>query len=321
MKREVRSFLGASCVALTLLNCGMSIANAQEPAVSRQHPLSDYAAAEDPPLFGTSEEAIAALKSAVTTEDVADLAALMGLDATKIKASEGALQTYADIRTRVQQRVLVKDLEGLKVLELGNELWPLPFPLVEGDGGKWYFDTFKGLEEIANRYVGANELHALVTVRAYVAAQEEYASQDHDRDGVLEYAQKLVSSDGQQDGLYWPAEEWEGVESPAGAGLAEVATITEGTSVQGYDGYRYHILTKQGPNIAGGEFDYIINGNMIAGFALVAWPTDYGVSGVNTFVVNRSGVVYEADLGEQTATIAGAIETFNPNDDWEIAED
>lgn len=321
MKNQATSFLASSFAAIVLLTSGSISATAQVPTAAREHPLTEYAAAGDPPLFDTSDEAITAFKKAVEGGDVSDLAALVGLDVSKVKSNDEVLQTYADISARAQERVLSRDLEGMKVLEIGNELWPFPFPIVEGDGGKWYFDTFKGLEETANRYLGANELHALITVRAYVEAQEEYASQDHDRDGVLEYAQKLVSSEGTQDGLYWPADQWDGSESPGGAGLAEAAVDREGTSVQGYDGYRYRVLTKQGSNIAGGEYDYVINDNMIAGFAVVAWPTDYGVSGVNTFVVNRSGVVYEADLGEDTAAIASAITTFNPGDDWRVVAD
>lgn len=320
MTRRVGS-LSCTCVALLSLAYGTPDSLAQEPASGGSPPLADYAGSEDPPLFESSEQAVAAFKDTVGGGDVAKLAALLGLDAARIKASEAVMATYKDIQAGVREKVLVKDVEGLKVIEIGNKLWPLPFPLVQGSDKKWSFDTFKGLEEIANRNVGGNELQALTTVRAYLEAQENYASQDHDGDGVLEYAQKLISSDGQQDGLYWPADAWGGVESPAGEGLDDGSTLNQREPDQGYFGYRYQILTGQGPNIVGGEFDYVINGNMIAGFALVAWPVDYGISGVKTLVVNRNGVVYEADLGAETAKIASAIRTFNPGDDWDVVAD
>ncbi|MGH0348378.1 DUF2950 family protein, partial [Sinorhizobium meliloti] len=267
------------------------------------------------------EAAVEAFKSTVTGGDFDKLAALVGLDAAKAKASEGVMDTYAEIKEGVKEKVVVEDVEGRKILELGEELWPFPFPISKGEDGKWAFDTFVGLEEIANRRVGENELATLATMRAYVEAQEEYALDDHDGDGVMEYAQKLISSEGAQDGLYWPAEQFGGEESPAAAALAEGAALDRAKAGEGFQGYRYRILTSQGENIAGGKYDYVINGNMIAGFGLVAWPVKYGVSGVNTFVVNRNGIVYEADLGEDTEKTAAAIRTFNPNDDWEVVQD
>ena len=194
-------------------------------------------------------------------------------------------------------------------------------PWSKRKNGKWAFDTYAGLEEIANRRVGENEISTVETVRAYVDAQEDYASEDRDGDGVLEYAQKLISSDGQHDGLYWPSEQKGGEESPAGPALADGNALEKARAGLGYNGYRYRILTRQGENVAGGKFDYIINGNMIAGFGLVAWPVKYGVTGVKTFVVNRSGIVYEADLGDQTTDVAEKIRAFNPADKWDIVSE
>ncbi|OCO98239.1 MULTISPECIES: DUF2950 domain-containing protein [unclassified Ensifer] len=303
---------------------GVVVASASAMAVSAQDgsgaPLSDYAAASDPPAFDTPDQAVDAFKSAVASGDFDKLANLVGLDAAKAKASDGVMDAYADIQAGVKKKVTVEDVENRKVLEIGDVLWPFPFPIAKGDDGKWAFDTYTGLEEIANRLVGSNELDTIATVRAYVEAQEEYALADHDGDGVLEYAQKLISSEGKTDGLYWPATEGE-PQSPAGEALADGAVLARAQAGKGYFGYRYRVLTSQGDNIAGGKFDYIINGNMIAGFGLVAWPVKYGVTGVHSFVVNRNGTVYQADLGDKTESVASGIRQFNPNDNWQVVED
>ncbi|MDW9393086.1 DUF2950 family protein [Sinorhizobium meliloti] len=325
MTKSIREGIALPLLGMILLGSTALMPAALTPALAQEAgdetPPSEYAAAEDPPVFDTPEAAVEAFKSTVTGGDFDKLAALVGLDAAKAKASEGVMETYAEIKEGVKEKVVVEDVEGRKVLEIGEELWPFPFPISKGDDGKWAFDTFVGLEEIANRRVGENELATLATMRAYVEAQEEYALDDHDGDGVMEYAQKLISSESAQDGLYWPAEQFGGEESPAAAALAEGAALDRAKDGEGFQGYRYRILTSQGENIAGGKYDYVINGNMIAGFGLVAWPVKYGVSGVKTFVVNRNGIVYEADLGEDTEKTAAAIRTFNPNDDWAVVQD
>ncbi|WP_027997976.1 DUF2950 family protein [Sinorhizobium arboris] len=321
MTKSIRDGIALSLFGMILLG-GVAIAPvalAQE--AGDDAPLADYAAAEDPPVFDTPELAVEAFKQTVNGGDFDKLAALLGLDPARTRSSEGVMESYADIREGVKEKVVVEDVEGRKVIEIGDELWPFPFPISKGDDGKWAFDTFVGLEEIANRRVGDNELVTIATMRAYVGAQEEYALVDHDGDGVLEYAQKLISDEGEQNGLYWPAEEFAGVASPAAAALADGDAVDRAKAGQGFQGYRYRILTGQGDNIAGGKFDYVINGNMIAGFGLVAWPVKYGVTGVKTFLVDRSGVLYEADLGEDTEKTAAAIRTFNPNDDWAVVQD
>ncbi|TCL75683.1 DUF2950 family protein [Rhizobium sp. BK251] len=309
-----RSLLGATLLA------GLALplpALAQDADTA----LSDYASDEEPPTFDTPEQAVEAFKSTVGTGDFDKLANLFGLDPAKARASAGALQTYADIQAGVKQKVVVEDVRGDKVLEIGDELWPLPFPIAKGSDGKWAFDTFAGLEEIADRHVGENELATIDTLRNYVEAQERYAEEDHDGDGVLEYAQRLISSEGHEDGLYWPTEQGDGEESPAAAAFADADVRAKAKAGEGYFGYHYRILTSQGDNIAGGKFDYVINGNMIAGFGLVAWPVKYGLSGVKTFVVNKNGTIYEADLGDDTEKIAAGIRTFNPDDRWKVVED
>ena len=244
---------------------------------------------------------------------------MLGLDPAKLKADENTEATMALIKEGVAKQ-LVLDGEGdRRLLQIGQKLWPLPFPLVKVEDGKWAFDTYAGLEEIVNRRVGENELQTIETMRAYVDAQEDYASEDRDGDGVEEFAQKLISSEGMTDGLYWPADEING-ESPAGDFVVQAELDGAGKG-EGYFGYKYRILTGQGDHIAGGAYDYVINGNMIAGFALIAWPVKYAETGVNTFVVNQHGVVYETDLGAATESIVKYIDRFNPDEAWKVVAD
>ena len=314
--RDRIAVLLAGAIALGVIQLGAAPAGAQETPS-----LDDYVAGNAPPEFDTPEQAVDAFKAAVNNSDFDRVAELFGLDPAKAKASPGAMDTFADIQAGVMEKVDVEDREGDKVLEIGKIQWPLPFPLVKDDRGKWAFDTHAGLEEIADRHIGENELSTIDTLKAYVDAQEDYASEDRDGDGVLEYAQKAVSSPGKQDGLYWPAEEFGGKESPAGPALADGDALQRAKAGQGYNGYRYRILTGQGDNVAGGKYDYVINGNMIAGHAAVAWPVVYGLTGIKTFLVNKNGIIYQADLGENTAELATKIRTFNPSDEWEVVSD
>ncbi|WP_442579372.1 DUF2950 domain-containing protein [Mesorhizobium sp. ASY16-5R] len=276
-------------------------------------------AEEDPPLFDSAEAAIDAFKKTLADNDFDGLAKLLGLDAAKLKVEDGIMDTFARIREATAKKLVVSDIENGKTLQIGDKLWPFPFPLLKGDDdGKWAFDSEAGLEEIVNRRVGENELEAIATVRAYVDAQEEYAEDDHDGDGVEEFAQKLISSEGATDGLYWPTDAEHG-QSPAGdLNQAELEDARKG---EGYFGYRFKILTGQGDNVAGGAYDYIINGNMIGGFGLLAWPVKYGETGVKTFAVNQQGIVYEIDLGEATGQIVKYIDRFNPDDTWTVVND
>jgi hypothetical protein len=214
---------------------------------------------------------------------------------------------------------------------VGTNDWPFPLPLVKGTNG-WYFDSAAGREEVLNRRIGRDELEALGAVRAYVEAQREYASRDRDDSQVLKYAQKFISSSGKTDGLYWP-EDLNGVESPLGPLVAEAQdegyfknqnsnNITNNMAEpQPFHGYFFKVLTKQGKNPPGGKYDYVINGNMIGGFALVAWPSEYGESGIMTFVVNQRGIVYEKDLGAKTAEITRDMKEYNPDSTWQASTD
>jgi len=318
MRTSFRSLASRSTIAAAALIAVALLVPAGAPA-QEVTSLSDYTAATEPPLFDDPSAAVEAFTTALSSNDFDGLAKLLGLDAAKLKTSEEALESFTRIREGAAEKVVVRDLGDRQMLDIGDELWPFPFPITKGDDGKWAFDTYAGIEEIVNRRVGENEIEAIATARAYVEAQRDYASEDRDGDGVLEYAQKLLSSEGQTDGLHWPADETNGV-SPAGD-FADQATIDKAKQGEGYYGYRFRILTGQGDNIAGGAYDYIINGNMIAGFALVARPVKYAETGVRTFVVNHQGIVYEADLGADTEALADAMKLFNPDDSWEVTGD
>jgi len=307
----------ALCAGLTLglpLSVWAQDEDAQLPAPA----IEALAAPEAPPAFATPDAALDAFRKALQGSDSGALAALLGLDAAKLAADADVQATYAMIKESAAKQLSLDGDGDRRSVLIGDKLWPLPFPLVKSDGGQWAFDTYAGLEEIINRRVGENELETIATMHAYVDAQEEYAAQDHDGDGVEEFAQKLVSSEGMTDGLYWPADEVNG-ESPAGD--LDQSALDEAAKGEGYFGYRYRILTGQGANIAGGAYDYVINGNMIAGFGLIAWPAIYGETGVKTFAVNQHGIIYETDLGPDTETIVKYIDRFNPDDSWEVVND
>jgi hypothetical protein len=189
-------------------------------------------------------------------------------------------------------------------------------------GDAWFYDGDAGLEEMYNRRIGSNELTTIKVCYEYVRAQREYADEDRDGDEVREYAQRVMSTRGVKDGLFWPTDE-DGDESPLGPMVA--SATAEGYSVkaepQAFHGYRFRILTRQGAKAPGGAYGYVINGNMIGGFALVAYPANYGNSGVMTFIVNHQGKVYQKDLGPRTAAIAAGMRAYNPDATWSLADD
>jgi hypothetical protein len=314
MLRQLMLPLLATSIALAAVALPSGGSLAQEAS------LFDYKAAQPAQTFDNADRAVDAFKAALAANDFDALARLIGLDPTKLRSSEGVTDTFDKIRKSAAEKVTVEDASAdRRIIDVGREVWPFPFPLVKNAAGKWAFDTEAGIEEIINRRVGENEEEAIDTVRAYVEAQRDYAAQDRDADGVLEYAQKLISSANETDGLYWPSNEVDG-DSPAGASIDQAA-LEKARQGKGYFGYRYKILKGQGANVAGGRYDYVINGNMIAGFGLVAWPTTYGETGVHTFVVNQAGIVYEKDLGPDTQAIASKMERFNPDKSWTVTEE
>jgi len=200
---------------------------------------------------------------------------------------------------------------------MGEQAWPFPIPLVR-EQGAWRFATERGIEELLNRRIGGNERNALTVMLAYLDAQRAYASRDRNGDGVLEYALKLGSSPGKFDGLYWPADESKGEEaSPFGPLVAQSAVYLAGRKKgDAYRGYHFRILTRQGSAAAGGAYNYVINGRLIAGFAMVAYPDVYGESGVMTFLINQNGRVFEKDLGKNTPALVERMQSFNPSAGW-----
>jgi hypothetical protein len=208
------------------------------------------------------------------------------------------------------------------ILQVGNDPWPFPIPIVHGSDG-WGFDTAAGQEEIINRRIGNNEMSAIQASLAYTDAQREYYQRAPDGE-PLHYAQKFASSPGKRDGLYWQTTE---DEDPSPLGALFASARSEGYTAKGkakgepFHGYHFRILTAQGADAAGGAYNYVVRGKMMGGFGLVAYPATYGVSGVMTFLVNHDGVVFQKDLGPTTATVAAAIKNFNPDGTWKRVED
>jgi hypothetical protein len=201
------------------------------------------------------------------------------------------------------------------IIEVGADKWPFPVPL-KLKNGQWSFDSAQGKIEVLARRVGRNEINAIDVCRGYVEAQMEYAARDRDADGILEYAQTILSSPGKKDGLYWEGES-ETLVPKSFADAAAVMLAAKGKKAEPYHGYFFHILKAQGPGAEGGAMNYVVKGEMIGGFALVAWPAEYGVSGVNTLIVNQNGVVYEKDLGATTGVLARQMTRFNPDKGWQ----
>jgi hypothetical protein len=271
--------------------------------------------------FDTPEAAVSAFVAALEKADLARLQALLGPGSEELLNSGDTVQDASDraefLAAYKAKNSLADDGADRKVLVVGEQDFPLPIPLVQRDG-KWAFDGEAGIDEMIYRRVGANELGAIDVCRGIVDAQLEYASEGRDGDPAGIYALKLVSDEGLHNGLYWPVGDDE-PPSPAGPWVAEAAAEgyrrVEGVRTA-YHGYYYRLLFAQGPNANGGARDYFKDGRLTEGFAIVAWPADYGSSGVMTFVVNQDGVVFQKDLGEDTATAVESIQAFDPDSSW-----
>jgi hypothetical protein len=272
--------------------------------------------------FASPEKAVDALVAASRANDSVALLKLFG-PAGKDLISSGDPIADKDARARFVERYgaaekILYDAGRRATLVIGTDEWPFPIPLVK-QGGAWHFDAAAGAEEILNRRIGRNEMSAMEVCRNYVMAQREYAADLQNKKLPVEYAQKIFSSPGLHDGLYWPVQPGE-MQSPIGPAMAHAraegydAADTEPRAP--YHGYFYKILTRQGAAASGGARDYIVNGHLTEGFALVAYPAKYGDSGVMTFVINQAGIVFEKNLGPNTATVAPAIAEFNPDMTW-----
>jgi hypothetical protein len=286
-------------------------------------------AAGAPRTFATPDEAVAALRTAAKNQDQAALRAIFGPELEDIENPDRVQATndITDFAAAMNETFHITHQSDTKcVLEVGSNSWPFAIPIVKREG-KWFFDTAAGDDELLNRRIGKNELAVLDVMRAYVYAQREYASKDRDGDEVLEYAQRLASTPGTKDGLYWPPD-LDGEISPLGPFVAHAQsagyfgdTPIDKHSPQPFQGYLFKILTRQGKHAPGGKYDYVINGNMIGGFALVAWPAEYGESGIMTFIVNQQGRVYQKDLGPKTAKEAARMDAYDPDPSWHASPD
>jgi len=268
------------------------------------------------PLFSSPEDAMQAVVEAAKANDRHAFANVFGPETNRLFSGENAIDLEGLVADLAESTHLRKDGDASYTLLVGKDQWPFPIPIV-GQEGRWRFDTAAGLEEILNRRVGDDELSAITTCRAYAVAQWEYFTDgDLDKDGVTEYAQKFVSAPGKRDGLYWETSEGE---KPSPMGKL-VAAARAGGAGAPYHGYYFKILTRQGPHAPGGKYNYIINGNMIAGYALIAYPAQWGHSGVMTFIVNQQGRVYQKNLGPNTARIARDMTVYDPNPGWKLVE-
>jgi hypothetical protein len=321
-----------------LLSIGLFCAGA---ALAAQDPAQKEAPKQA--LFSTPEDAVKALVAAAEGKDQAAMTAVFGPEREKLLSGDpvedrNALERFAgNLRNSAR---LEKAGDTKFTLLVGDDKHPFPIPIVQ-QAGQWRFDTAAGLEEILNRRIGRNELSAMMTCRAYVVAQWEYFTQplDTTEDGLAVYAQRFTSTPGKHDGLYWDTPEG-APESPLGdlidqrraegyvaAGRARSAPAsTEGGAAPArrrtpYHGYYFKILKQQGPHAPGGRFSYILNGNMIAGYALVAYPSKWGSSGIMTFIVNQQGRIYQKNMGPTTEQIGSAISEYDPDPSWKLVKE
>ncbi len=282
-------------------------------------PLAAVAAPQE--TFATPEAAADALMAALAVDSDARMLAIFGDEHKDLVVSSdraATSATRAKVLAAMQTlRVFKEPSPDRRVLVIGDNAWPVPIPIVRA-GDRWRFATEQGEDELINRRIGANEHNAIDVLRAYGGAQRAYAARDRDGDGVLQFAQKLASAPGKHDGLYWHADAAKGdEESPFGPLIAESAAYLKGHAAgDAYRGYHFGILTRQGKAAAGGAYSYVINGRMIAGFAMVAYPAEWGKSGVMTFIVNQNGKVFEKNLGKDSAAIGAKMTSFDPGPGW-----
>ena len=276
--------------------------------------------------FASADDAAKTLVDTVRKGDVDALLAIFGQEGKDLLESSDTATARMNRKVfavaAAEQWRLTEEGADRKTLVIGNEEWPFPVPIVK-DANGWRFDTAAGKEEVIARRIGRNELAAIDTVRAYVTAQRRYAEQGHDGGQPGAYAQKFRSDQGKQNGLYWPTARGE-KRSPLGDLLADAALEGRPAGSEGmpasFNGYHYKILTAQGASAKGGARSYIVKGRMSGGFALIAWPAQYDVTGVMTFIVNQDGVVREKDLGPETSAVVLKTTAYNPDASWAIVQ-
>jgi hypothetical protein len=280
--------------------------------------------------FASADEAVQSLVSALRAHDRERLKQILGPNSDDVISSgdpiadrEAGERFVAAYDTKHQ---LIPASDRSVTLSTGDTDWPLPIPVVQDQkDGQWFFDTTAGKDEILSRRIGRNELDVIQVCHAIVGAQRDYAVRDPNRDGIPTYARQFLSDPGTKNGLYWPTNSGQ-APSPLGPLIGEAvaegyaSTRATTTGHQPYHGYYYAMLTAQGAHAPGGQFSYIVHDRLIGGFATIAWPADYGNSGIMTFVVNQQGIVYQQDLGTDTARLAATITEFDPGPGWKVAE-
>jgi hypothetical protein len=309
---------GLFLLSLGMLSCLLTIAlNAQRTEPTPSSPVQK--------TFKTPQEASEALIRAAESDDVSALLEIFGPDGKDLVASADSVQDKnraKEFAAKAHEKNLVTvdpKNKARAVLTVGNDDWPFPIPLVQ-KSGVWRWDTKQGHEEIMFRRIGANELDAIQICRGFVEAQMEYASEVHDKSGVNQYAQKIISTPGTRDGLVWRNADGT-LGGPISEGIAHAIEEGYSSKYQGYHGYYFKVLKGQGPAAPLGQLDYVIKGLMIGGFALVAVPAEYRVTGVKTFIVSYDGVIYEKDLGPDSLNIAKNMDRYNPDKTWRPTDD
>jgi len=295
------------------------------PLNAQTQPTQKESSQSSPKAFDNPQQAAEALIQATESYDVPVLLDILGPDGKDIFASADPVHdkniAAAFAAKAHEKNVVTIDAKNKNraILSVGNDDWPLPVPMVK-QKGKWHFDSKQGRDEILFRRIGANELDAIQICRGYVEAQEEYALQVHDDSGVNQYAQRIISTPGKRDGLYWKNEDGT-PGGPISEGIARAIEEGYTSRSEPYHGYFFKILKGQGPAARLGQLDYVVEGIMIGGFALVAVPADYQVTGVKTFMVSYDGIVYEKDLGPDSLNLAKNMERYNPDKTWHRTDD
>ena len=320
--------VGAGLCSATVVSS--QTASTQKPPAKPATTAAKPAPAPAPPAgakaFPTPQAAATALLQAASTFDEAALIALVGPDGKDLVSTGDPVRdkthalAFATLAKEGHTVVVSPSNSSRATLQVGKDHWPLPIPIVKV-AGKWYFDAAAGRDEVLFRRIGGNELDAIEVCRGFVEAQKEYSLDLHDGSRVHQYAQRILSTPGKQDGLYWKNAEGKDA-GPISEGVAKA--IEEGYNADkasAYHGYFFNVLKGQGPAAPLGELDYVINGAMIGGFALIATPAEYGVTGIQTFIVSHSGIVYQKDLGPDSLNLAKQITRYNPDKTWTRTND
>ena len=316
--------LGGLCCLSSTLVCAQAQPTAQ-PASTAPAKSATATAPVGARAFATTDDAADALIKAAGEFNVDELMAILGPEGKDIVASKDTVQDKNNAQQFAKDAAAKKTVETSKsnpnraTLIVGNNDWPHPVPLVNVNG-KWYFDAKQGRQDILYRRIGANELDAITVCRGYVSAQIQYASAVHDDSGINQYAQKIISTPGKQDGLYWKNPDGSSG-GPIGEAVADALEEGYSSKKEGFHGYYFKILKGQGANAPNGAINYVIENVMIGGFALVAVPVEYRVTGVRTFIVNYDGVVYQKDLGPNSLEIVKKMELYNPDKTWVATND